>query len=254
MRAGACVRDPQAALGTGEELGWPLAVTPPQTPLPPDTDVSWPSLQLGRRAHGTRLVMLMVGRSRGHEQHTHLGTQEVRCFGEGSHHLPRKAHLPLVHHQCCYPGARAGRPHGGAGSCNHIQAVIGPSAPRAAPRPEPPPCPRAPLLCTPLTRAPKIKYHLVSRKTSVMPHCSPAGPQLAFCLPVTCHEVLQRRVKPRCGNAVYTAQKVPRLLVHGHVAAGHWQDQKLLWALQTPVGHGGTTGLVIACHRHRRQR
>lgn len=126
--------------------------------------------------------------------------------------------------------------------------------PRAAPRPEPPPCPRAPLLCTPLTRAPKIKYHLVSRKTSVMPHCSPAGPQLAFCLPVTCHEVLQRRVKPRCGNAVYTAQKVPRLLVHGHVAAGHWQDQKLLWALQTPVGHGGTTGLVIACHRHRRQR
>lgn len=227
---------------------------PPQTPLPPDTDVSWPSLQLGRRAHGTRLVMLMVGRSRGCEQHTHLGTQEVRCFGEGSHHLPRKAHLPLVHHQCCYPGARAGHPHGGAGSCNHIQAVIGPSAPRAAPRPEPPPCPQAPLLCTPLTRAPKIKYHLVSRKTSVMPHCSPAGPQLAFCLPVTYHEVLQRRVKPRCGNAVYTAQKVPRLLVHGHVAAGHWQDQKLLWALQTPVGHGGTTGLVIACHRHRRQR
>lgn len=30
----------------------------------------------------------------------------------------------------------------------------------------------------------------------------------------------------------------------GRVAVGHKQNQKLLWALQTPVGHSGTAGLV----------
>lgn len=85
----------------------PLAVIPPQTPSPPETDLLWPSLQLGRMAHRTRLFMPMVGehgpdvgRSQGCEQHAHAGTREVKCFGEGSCHLLRKAHLPLVHHQC----------------------------------------------------------------------------------------------------------------------------------------------------------
>lgn len=201
------------------------------------------------------LFVPMGGRSQGREQHTRLGTQEVRCFGEGSCHLPRKARLPLARHQWCYPGARGGRPHGGTGSRNHTHGLL-PGLLHQGQHPglNPRPAPGEPLLSTPLTRVPKIKHPLVSRKTSVMPHCSPAGPQRALCLPATCREVLRRRVNPRCGSAVYTAWKAPRPLIRGHVAAGHRQNQKLPWALQTPVGHSGTTGLVIARRRCRRRR
>lgn len=120
-----------------------------------------------------------------------------------------------------------------------------PSAPRAASRPEPLPHPRAPLLFAPLTRVLKIKHHLVSRKTSVMPHRSPAGPQLALCLPVMCHEVLQRRVKPQCRKrCLHSAE--------GASAAGTWPRSCGPQAeLKVPLGTANTCGegrYARTCH------